>query len=101
MMSGDAVHERLGAEQHHAALERLADALGDTNRCDTRGTNQAHHVLAVELGERVREHTARAFCRIALAPCATRERPAALEAGPPFRVVEPDAPDERARRALF
>src|SRR5438093_4483451 len=47
-MSRDAVHERLGAEQHHAALERLADALGDTNRCAcerlTAGADVTHDV---------------------------------------------------------
>src|SRR5262245_20557709 len=101
VLSRDAVHESLGAEERRAAFERLAETLRDADRRGVPRPDQADHARLVELGDRVLERAPRAFGRIALAPRAARERPDALQARPAIGIEEPDAADERAARALL
>src|SRR5262245_7559640 len=61
MLARDAVHERLAAEEIHAAFEPLADALGDADRRRVPRPDQADHARLAELGERVLERAARAL----------------------------------------
>src|SRR5215510_7785121 len=101
MLARDAVHERLAAEEIHAAFEPLADALGDADRRRVPRPDQADHARLAELGERVLERAPRALGRVALAPRAAGERPDALETRPAVRIEEPDAADERTARAFL
>src|SRR5882724_8252436 len=97
----NSIDQNFGVEQLRAAFESFAEPPSHANGSRVQRVNQTDDVLAVHLGEGIRQRAPRAFDRIAFALGRRRERPSNLEIGPAFRIQKPYAPDELSTRFLF